>query len=95
MLLLRFAACGALKVFLKSAPAAHFRGTLMDYLCDQLLVHMDDPDPVIQRSVYDILVVAIDVDVDVVKKKCIANRGSHRDTKLCDLLLQKCGGAEQ
>ncbi|GMH85888.1 hypothetical protein TrVE_jg3977 [Triparma verrucosa] len=86
----RFAACGTLKVFLKSAPAEHFKGTLMDYLCDQLLIHMDDPDPVIQQSVFDILLVAIEVDKDVVKKKATATRNSHRDVRLCDLLLKQC-----
>ena len=86
----RFAACGTLKVFLKSAPAEHFKGTLMDYLSDQLLIHMDDPDPVIQRSVFDILAVAVEVDKSVVKKKAASARNSHRDTRLCDALLKLC-----
>ena len=47
------------EVFLKSAPPQHFKGTLIDYMCDQLLIHLDDPDPVIQAAVYDILVVAV------------------------------------
>ena len=87
----RFAACGTLKVFLKSAPAEHFKGTLMDYLCDQLLIHMDDPDPVIQRSVFDILAVAVEVDRAVVKKKATSTRNSHRDVRLCDALIKLCG----
>jgi len=80
-----------LKVFLKSAPPQHFKGTLIDYMCDQLLIHLDDPDPVIQAAVYDILVVAVEVDGGVVKKKATAVRGSHRDVRWCDKLLHLCG----
>lgn len=50
----------------------------------------DDPDPVIQQAVFDILLVAIEVDKEVVKKKATATRNSHRDVRLCDLLLKQC-----
>ena len=52
---------------------------------------MDDPDPVIQRSVYDILAVAVEVDRAVVKKKATSTRNSHRDVRLCDALIKLCG----
>ena len=88
----RFAVCGTLKVFLKSAPPQHFAGTLLDYLCDQLLIHLDDPDQVIQAAVYEILLVAIEVDAKVVTKKVAAVRSSQRDVRWCDKLLELASG---
>lgn len=85
----RFAACGTLKVFLLAAPKEHFKGTLMDYMCDQLLIHLDDPDEVIQKAVLEILIVAGSLEKDIVEKKTQAARRSHRDARWCDLLLSK------
>ncbi len=84
----RFAACSTLKSFLLCAKAEHFKGTLMDYLSDQLFVHLDDPDPVIQKAVFEILVVAASVDGETVKKKGMAARNCHREAKWVDALLK-------
>jgi len=85
----RFAACGTLKVFLLAAPKEHFKGTLMDYMCDQLLIHLDDPDEIIQKAVFEILIVASSVDKGVVEKKTVGARRAHRDVKWCDMVLSQ------
>jgi len=87
--IVRYAACRALKSFLKSVPASHFCGTPVDYIVDQLLVHLDDPDTRFQDTILDVITVALDIDLDLVVKKCTAARSSHRSTHFCDMLLQR------
>jgi len=85
----RFAVCGTLKAFLLAAPVSHFKGTLFDYLVDQLLIHLDDPDLSIQKAVLEILVVAFRIDKGIIMKKARVARNCHRDTIMCDLLIKQ------
>ena len=79
--------CLAMKGFLLAAPAAHFKGTTIDYTLDCLFVHLDDPDPVMQEAVFDVIVTAATIDGALVKKKAAEVRGRQREASFIDRLL--------
>jgi len=83
----RFASCDALRNFLRCAPAANYRGTAIEYMVENLFVHLDDPNPGLQEKVYAALVAAVSVDPAVVAKNAEASIFSHRHSKYCKKLL--------
>ena len=85
----RFAACGTLKPFLKSAPPEHLRGTALEYIVEQLLVHMDDSDFQFQVAVLDVLTVTLNVDRTLVITQTKSAMLCHRSMEFCKLLLQR------
>ena len=84
---------GAFVPFWNSAPLAAFRGTTLEYALDQLLVHLDDADPRVQRAVGDAILAAVPVDPAKVVKKCTAVRAAHRDPRLLDAIVAKASAA--
>lgn len=89
----RFAACGALERFVGSAPPAAFAGTCIEYMTEQLLVHLDDGDTSIQDAVLGVLkALASQVDAKLVGRKAAAARTSHRSPAYVDRLVAHCEG---
>ena len=76
-----------MEVFLKCAPAAHFSGTTLDYTLDQLFIHLDDPEPAIQKAVSQVIIVAATLDKTLVVKKALLARANHRTPAMCDAIL--------
>lgn len=61
---------------------------MVDYCLDQLFIHLDDPQPVIQEAVYPVILrVAEAIDREAVIKKAQAQRMAHRSPTLCDRIL--------
>jgi len=62
--------------------------TVIDYVLEQLFVHLDDPDPDIQQAVFAVIVVAAHaVDKALVLKMAESSKDSHRSTALCNHLI--------
>ena len=80
--------------FFRAAPKACFHGTCVEYMCDTLFVHLDDPSRGIQDAVFEVLKAASGIQPGVVKKKAAANRGRHRAPEFCDALVAFCDDAK-
>lgn len=85
----RFAVCKTIRFFLRAAPSEHFQGTAINYITEQLFVHLDDPNPHFQTNIVDVLTVAIEVDSTVVLKNIALSRESHRTSQFLDILASK------
>ena len=82
-----------------SVPGA-FSGTSLDYMLDQLFIHLDDSDQKIQDACYAALMVAATELTppphanpaqsarELIKKKANSQRASHRSPVKCDALLK-------
>ena len=57
-------------------------------MVENLFIHLDDPDPMFQEKVYNVLRAALDVDQDVVIKNAKASLTSHQSPKYCNMILQ-------
>lgn len=85
---IRMAVCDTFKVFMLCAPKEVYGGTMLTYTLDQLFIHLDDPDPKIQKSIFDVLVhIAEHVDSKLVLKKANANIQSHRTPVMCETVI--------
>ncbi|XP_065109082.1 dynein axonemal assembly factor 5 [Paramisgurnus dabryanus] len=60
----------------------------LEFLFQQLLLYMDDPDDKVQDSVLDVLKVASKVDCDLLQQQTEAVREKQRNPDFCDKLLQ-------
>lgn len=87
----RYATCNTLKHFLKAAPRENFGDTAIEFIVEKLFVHMDDPEPNFQEMVFDVLVIASDVDSSVVLKNIETALMSHKNQRLCNLLREHIG----
>ena len=56
-------------------------------MLDCLLVHLDDPDPVMQEAVFEVLTTAMTIDAALVRKKASEVRGRQREPTFVDRLL--------
>ena len=91
----RISACATLQMFLQCAHKSYFSGTAIDYILDQLFIHLDDPDPAIQEAVLPVIVVAANcIDKSLVVKKAENSKNSHRSSALCNRLLVEIQGFE-
>ena len=91
----RISACATLQMFLQCAHKSYFSGTTIDYILDQLFIHLDDPDPAIQEAVLPVIVIAANhIDKDLVVKKAENSKNSHRSSALCNRLLVDVQGFE-
>ncbi len=84
----RVAICDTLVNFLGAASPAAYSGTTLDYMLDQLFVHLDDPIATIQESVLKVVMACVDVDAMVVLKKAVYYKNNLRDTALCDKIVK-------
>ena len=69
--------------------ANHFKGTTIDYIAENLMIHLDDTNHSIQEAVYNVLLIANDIDRDTVRKHAQEGRINHRSSVLCDKLLSQ------
>lgn len=84
----RTSVCRTMEKFLLAGSPEIFRSGILDYMIDQLLIHLDDQDAGIQQAVLRVLKVAMGVDGPMVKKKVEAARPCQRSPKLCDEILE-------
>ena len=84
----RCIACKAISSFMKTCEPVYLEGTPIDVILEQLMVHLDDSNPLIQNSVMDVLFDARTIDNEAVRKHAQNSRLSHRSPILCDRLLQ-------
>ena len=85
---IRITICRTLKVFLKCAAPQCYRGTTIDYTLDQLFIHLDDPDPNIQKEVFDVIMEAAEcIDANLVMKKAESNKATHRNPVMCEAVI--------
>eukprot|EP00559_Dactyliosolen_fragilissimus_P005467 CAMPEP_0184868668 /NCGR_PEP_ID=MMETSP0580-20130426/31318_1 /TAXON_ID=1118495 /ORGANISM="Dactyliosolen fragilissimus" /LENGTH=349 /DNA_ID=CAMNT_0027369711 /DNA_START=89 /DNA_END=1138 /DNA_ORIENTATION=- len=82
----RLAGCHALKQFLKAGSPIDFGRTPIDYIVENLFIQMDDPDPKYQGAVLDVLIVALEIDSDVVFKYLKISELEHRSTHFTSIL---------
>ena len=86
---IRIAVCDTFKHFMLCAPKTVYGGTMITYTLDQLFIHLDDPDPKIQKSIFDVLVhIAEYVDSGLVLKKANGNIQSHRTPIMCETVIR-------
>ncbi|CAI5745306.1 unnamed protein product [Peronospora destructor] len=85
--IVRKAACQTFSAFLKAAPKEHFQRPIINYTLDCLFVHLDDPEPDIQKAVYNVLTETIAIDAPQLAKKAEENRSRHRSPHYCDQLV--------
>ena len=91
----RVSVCKTLEMFLQCAHKSYFLGTTIDYILDQLFIHLDDPDPAIQEAVVPVIVVAANsIDKNLVIKKAENSKQSHRSPSLCNRILVEVQGFE-
>ncbi|CAM9572924.1 unnamed protein product, partial [Choristocarpus tenellus] len=53
--LVRRSVCTTMEAFFKATPPQNIRGTILEYSCEQLLVHLDDEDEAMQDAVFSLL----------------------------------------
>ena len=83
----RLAICKTLQAFFQSSPKEHFKGTLIDYSLDQLFIHLDDPDIVIQNEIYTTILSTKElVTKDAMLNKIDKNIITHRTPTQCEKL---------
>lgn len=81
--------CLCLRSFLAASDPSYVRGTTLEYMLDQLFVHLDDKDSAIQDAVEAVIVDAIPIDAALVARKARQYRTSHRSPARCDRILAR------
>mmetsp|Transcript_25585 Transcript_25585/g.59024 ORF Transcript_25585/g.59024 Transcript_25585/m.59024 type:complete len:173 (-) Transcript_25585:167-685(-) len=85
---IRLSTCKALVTFLQCASPESLVGTTaLEYMVEQLLIHMDDPDKNVGKACYEVLAVAAERSRSQVHKKVAAAYPSFQNRTLCDQLL--------
>lgn len=87
----RRASCRAMAAFYKAAPQECIRGVVLEYSTDQLLIHLDDEDPIVQEAVLSVLVVLGTIDPKTVSAKVTEVKSAHRTPLYCEKLLEITG----
>eukprot|EP00981_Chlorochromonas_danica_P000674 scaffold146_cov171-Ochromonas_danica.AAC.23 len=87
----RAAICQTLTAFFKAgATKTCYHATMVDYVLDQLFIHLDDIQQNIQQAVCEvILCIGREIDEGKVIQKAELQRTSHRSPKYCDLILRE------
>ena len=86
----RKAICKTMVMFLQcSTKKEDYKGTMIDYILDQLFIHLDDPDTEIQNAVFEVILKAAEIDKSLVLKKANGNRINHRNTDSCDKVIEE------
>lgn len=87
----RVAICQTLSAFFVGGVNREcYHNTMVDYMLDQLFIHLDDSQTHIQQAVYPVIVrVGLEIDPHAVLKKATAQRSSHRSPTFCDQLIQE------
>merc|ERR1711871_858336 len=67
----------------------NFSSTLLGYMVDTLLIHLDDPEDDMQQAVLATLEAAIPRDANLIAKKARKAVSSHRDGQFAEALAAK------
>jgi hypothetical protein len=86
--------CGTLCAFLQNGLPQYYKGTMIDYILDQLFIHLDDADVKVQNAVLEVIVVASGIDKALVLRKAESGRHSHRSPAMCDAVPFRVSGIE-
>ena len=84
----RMSACNTLNHFLGCAPVEHYQGAVIQCMVENLFIHMDDPNIVLQQKVYDVLITAMSVNKQLVLDNAKLCLSSHRSPVLCEMILR-------
>ena len=95
----RLCVINSVGVFMTASVPGAFSGTALEYTLDQLFIHLDDSDERIQEACYATIMTASSLERnpsvttypaarDLVKKKAVSQRGSHRSPVRCDMILK-------
>merc|ERR1719224_245409 len=78
---IRAVVCEALSVFFKCLPPKWSR-SLYEYILKTLFVHLDDPNPELQKAVYGVLEAALhqDYNVFILEARVAAGKSAHPRT---------------
>ena len=85
---IRIAACDCLFVFLSVADSQTLKGTTLDYIIKNVMLHMDDPNTTIQSKCFQIQKEALNIDSKSVLRAAQSAICSHQNTKLCQELFE-------
>ena len=85
----RFAGCALISIFFEAAPPSHFQCGVYDNIVEQLLIHMDDPDPKMQQAILDVLRSSMKINKKTLIKKVQDAKLCHRSSQYCDILLNE------
>lgn len=85
----RIAVLESLHFFFKCGPPSYFTGTLIDYSLDQLFIHLDDPNVIVQNTVMATILSTVSIDKDLIVEKAESNRSVHRAPLFCDKILNE------
>eukprot|EP00927_Polykrikos_kofoidii_P048306 TRINITY_DN42531_c0_g1_i1.p1 TRINITY_DN42531_c0_g1~~TRINITY_DN42531_c0_g1_i1.p1 ORF type:complete len:980 (-),score=178.02 TRINITY_DN42531_c0_g1_i1:255-2915(-) len=91
---IRTAVCDALSVFFKCLPPAWSR-SLFEYILRNLFVHLDDPNPEIQRGIYVALEAAVHQDYATFLTEARAAAGKSAHPRLCEELVRLAESLEK
>ena len=92
---IRISICDTIIMFLQCAVNKHcYSGTTIDYILDQLFIHLDDSNPDMQQAVLRTIIQASKLDKTLVIKKAENNRMCHRTPIMCDKVLIEVTGVE-
>ena len=70
---------------------------MADYTSDQLFIHLDDSNPLVQSAVCDVIAVLANLsqsNKEMIVNKAEFNRNCHRSPAMCDKLLLNLRGYE-
>ena len=86
---LRVAVCSTLKDFFLCAPKSAFSSTTVEYLLEQLFVHLDDPNNEIQLAVFETIISMGKILEcrDIVMKRAYQSKSSHRTPVMCEAVI--------
>jgi hypothetical protein len=70
----RFVSCDAIISFLSSSPLTSFRGEIIESVVEDLFLHLDDPDPLLQEKILEVIGAASKIDLHAVDR--IARKSS-------------------
>nr|CCA16012.1 conserved hypothetical protein [Albugo laibachii Nc14] len=75
--IVRKAACKTLIAFSQASPPEYFAGTVIEYILNNLFIHLDDPDVSIQSAIFEVLKHAAKINAALVVEKAKENQSRH------------------
>ncbi|CCI41676.1 unnamed protein product [Albugo candida] len=86
--IVRKAACKTFIAFFQASPPEYFAGTIIDYILNNLFIHLDDPDENIQSAIFQVLQHATRINAALVMEKAKENQSRHRSPHYCNQLIE-------
>jgi hypothetical protein len=80
----RFVTCEVIIAFLGSSPLNYLKGEILENIADGLFLHLDDPNPLFQEKVLEVISAASKIDLHAIKR--IARKSSSTSSR-CGMLF--------